>query len=319
MKLSIAIATHNEEENIIRTLESVYDWVDEIVIVDGDSTDNTIEIIKKFDKDRKIKGYKESNPAMFHINKQKAIERCTGEWILQLDADEVVSPELKKEVLGVIASDQRERGNLKGIASSQAPRNDDVVAYRIPRLNYFLGKPLRKGGQYPDYTLRLYKNGVAKFPCKDVHEQVDVRRTEIPRKVEGSPQNQTQLRERDFSVASLTRNDKEIVGYLKAPLLHYPYKTFTDYLTKWIRYCELEADILYKKNIKPSWKNFFLYILVYPDWWFVKTFIRNRGYVDGFPGFIFSVFSALRYRVIYTMLVERHIRAKGSFIPIKSG
>lgn len=273
MKLSVAIATHNEEDNITRTLKSVYDWVDEIVIVDGESTDKTVELIKQFEEtllrqgsggQSKIQIFRESNQVMFHINKQKAIERCTGEWILQLDADEVVSDELKKEIQSVI-------------------EKPSEIAYWIPRLNYFLGKPLTKGGQYPDYTIRLYKNGVARFPCRDVHEQVEI-------------------------AAPTTRNDKAFIGHLKSNLLHYPYKTFDDYLTKWMRYCDLEAQILFDKKFPLTLHNFFLHIFVYPDWWFVKTYVRNRGYVDGFAGFVFSLFSALRYRVIYVKLYERYHR-----------
>src|SRR3989338_5984051 len=74
MSLSVAIVVHNEEKNIIRCLESVYDWVDEIVIVDGDSTDNTVKLIKKQDTKNKIQTIKAQNVEMFHLNKQKALE-----------------------------------------------------------------------------------------------------------------------------------------------------------------------------------------------------------------------------------------------------
>ena len=123
---------------------------------------------------------------MFHINKQKALEKCKGDWILQLDADEVVSEELAREIKIVI--EERNvvipakagiHGSPIGVGDDKTIlQNDKFVAYWIPRLNYFLGKPLRKGGQYPDHTIRLYRNGKAKFPCKSVHEQVEVRRTE---------------------------------------------------------------------------------------------------------------------------------------------
>jgi len=96
MKLSLCIATFNEEENIHYPLDSAYDLVDEVVIVDGGSTDKTIEKTRSYGK--KVRVFIEKNPAMFHINKQKAIERAKGEWILQLDADEALSKELKKEI-----------------------------------------------------------------------------------------------------------------------------------------------------------------------------------------------------------------------------
>ena len=96
MRLSLCIATYNEEKNIHYSLDSAYDLVDEVIIVAGGSTDKTVEIAKSYG--RKVKLFKEDNPQMFHINKQKAIERARGEWILQLDADEALSEELREEI-----------------------------------------------------------------------------------------------------------------------------------------------------------------------------------------------------------------------------
>ena len=109
MKLSVAIATFNEEENLGSCLDSVKDWVDEIVVVDGSSTDKTVEIAKKYG----AKVIVRENPPIFHINKQKAIDACRGKWILQLDADERVSPELKEEILEVVKSKTKFKKILK--------------------------------------------------------------------------------------------------------------------------------------------------------------------------------------------------------------
>ena len=97
-KLSIALATYNEEENLARCLDSIKDIADEIIIVDGTSIDKTVEIAKKY----KAKVTVTTNPKNFHINKQKAIDQATGDWILQLDADETISPELKEEIKEII-------------------------------------------------------------------------------------------------------------------------------------------------------------------------------------------------------------------------
>ncbi|MGB4966369.1 MAG: glycosyltransferase family 2 protein [Microgenomates group bacterium] len=260
MKLSVALAIFNEESTITRCIESVYDIADEIIVIDGGSTDETLAILKKLDEGSrtksgmtKIKVFHEENPPMFHINKQKALEKCTGDWILQLDADEVVSAELAKEISSILSG-------------TSVP-----LAFWIPRLNYFLGKPLRKGGQYPDPTIRLYKNGVAHFPCKTVHEQVAI-------------------------------NGE--VGWLKNDLLHYPYETFSSYIHKWTRYSMLEAEENFKKGIRPSFWNACKYGIMYPSVWFLKTYFRHRGYVDGFAGFIFSLFSSLRYWIEYIRLYE---------------
>jgi glycosyltransferase involved in cell wall biosynthesis len=335
--LSIAIATFNEEKNIIRCLKSVYDWVDEIIVVDGTSTDKTVEIIKKFDQRQKIKIYLEDNPPMFHINKQKAIDRCTKEWILQLDADEVVSEELRREIAqllncSIADKTKRQKNNLPGLTQLRKIRTWQVnargetatanVAYWLPRLNFFLGKPLKKGGQYPDYTLRLYRKGVAKFPCKSVHEQVEIisnSKFKIPACAEASagrqnsklsPQmrdpaqaGQLKIKNLDIKNSLEIRNLKLEIGYLKSPLLHYPYPTFEEYLNKWGRYTSLEAENLKKQGFKPSFFNFIKYFFILPKIWFFKTYFRQLGFLDGFPGFVFSLFSAIRYWGIYIKTV----------------
>lgn len=245
--LSVVLATYNEEKNIGECLEGVKQLADEIVIVDGTSSDKTVEIAKKYGA--KIK--KTSNKQNFHINKQMAIDMATCDWILQLDADEKVSDELKKEITSVLSS------------------NLEANGYWIPRKNWFLGRFLMKGGQYPDYTLRLYRRGKGKLPQKDVHEQAVV--------------------------------DGE-VGYLKGALLHYPYKSFMVYLAKWNRYNNLAATQLKEMENKNFFSKVILaveYLFTNPIFWFIKTYIRHKGFMDLWPGFVFSFFSSLRFPVSY--------------------
>lgn len=248
MKISVAIATFNEEENIGPCLETVKDWVDEIVIVDGESTDKTREIAKKYG----AKVIVTTNKPIFHINKQMAIDACQGDWILQLDADERVTPELEEEILEAI----------------KLPYN----GFWIPRRNFFLGRYLKKGGQYPDYTLRLYKKGKGRLPCKTVHEQA---------KVKGK------------------------VGYLKNDLLHLADPTFSRYLMRFDRYTSLVADEMEKNKVKLGLLSFLNYWFVKPFKWFILTYFRHKGFIDGFPGFVFSGFSSLRFNVGYIKYWER--------------
>lgn len=249
-KISIAIATYNEEKNLGPCLDSVKNWVDEIIIVDGTSTDKTVAIARKCTSKVIIR----ENPPIFHINKQKAIEAATGDWILQLDADERVTSELRDEILKVVKS----RTEFNG--------------FWLPRRNFFLGTYLKKGGQYPDYTLRLYKKGKGKLPCKSVHEQAEV---------EGK------------------------VGFLKSDLLHIADPTFSRYLLRFDRYTSLIADELEEKKTGLNFFSALNYMLIKPKWWFLLTFFRHRGYVDGFPGFVFSLFSGLRFMVGYIKYWER--------------
>lgn len=148
-KISVCLATFNEEKNIKDCLESVK-WADEIVIVDGRSTDKTVEIAKKYTSKIIVR----ENPLMFHINKQKAFEAATGDWILYLDADERVTPALKKEIIS----------NIQHQASS-------VNGFWIPRKNIIFGKWMKHTGWWPDHQLRLFRRGKAHLPCKSVHEQ----------------------------------------------------------------------------------------------------------------------------------------------------
>jgi len=292
-RLSVCIATHNEEKNIATCLKSVYDLADEIVLVDGESTDKTVDIAKKFGP--KVKVFKTGNKAMFHINKQLSLEKATGEWILQLDADEVVSEELRREI-GEITNDKSTASNAADanyptspqvLGASLGASNSNLklaqpLAYWMPRLNYFLGAPLRKGGQYPDYTLRFYKNGVAHFPCKSVHEQVEI-----------------QVKSQKSKVKS-----NEEIGYLKSDLLHYPYPNFEAYLEKWARYSKLEAQLSLGEFRFSLW-SFLEYFVIKPKAWFFWTYFRHKAFVDGVPGFVFSLFSALRFPLIYIFAYEQ--------------
>lgn len=252
-KISVVLAVFNEEENLKHCLDSIRNLAWEIVIVDGGSTDKTLEIAKDFG----ARLLKTDNPPIFHINKNKAIDAALGDWILQLDADEVVTEELKKEIKEV------------------TKQKKDFNGFWIPRRNFFLGRFLKKGGQYPDYTLRLYKKNKGRLPAKDVHEQAVV---------EGE------------------------VGYLKADLLHFRDKTFTKYLEGFNRYTDLMALQLETKDLKNNFFSILNFLFLKPFFWFIKAYFRHLGFMDGFPGFIFALFSSLRFPVSYIKYRINHTK-----------
>jgi len=279
MKLSLCLATHNEEANLPACLESVKDLVDEMVIVDGSSKDKTVEIAKKYNARIIIT----DNPPMFHINKQKALDAAKGEWILQLDADERVSPGLGAEIRAIIAMSEKKREEYETNLSDKklftrhqtiiekeqgkvGEKNGEYAAFFLPRLNYFLGTYLRHGGVYPDGAIRLVKKGKAHFPCKDVHEVM---------KVDGK------------------------VGWLQNPLLHYDSPTFKRYLERNHRYITMMVSQFKKENLPKNLTNFFDYVFVKPFIWFFSTQIRHKGILDGWQGVVFSFFSALRFPRAY--------------------
>lgn len=248
-KLSVVLAVFNEEGNLDSCLDSIKELAWEIVIVDGGSTDKTLEIAKKFN----AKVMQTENLLNFHINKNKAINLAKGDWILQLDADEVVTQDLAEEIKETLSK----KGNING--------------YWIPRRNFFLGKFLKKGGQYPDYTLRLYKKGKGRLPGNDVHEQAIV---------EGE------------------------VGYLKNDLLHLRDKNFSIYIHRFNRYTTLLSTQWNEAGVTINAVSFISYFFIKPLYWFIKSYLRHRGYVDGFSGFVFSLFSSLRFPVTLIKLWE---------------
>jgi glycosyltransferase involved in cell wall biosynthesis len=152
-RLSVAIITRNEEANIRRTLESVK-WADEIVVVDSGSTDGTVAICREY-TDKVI----HQDWLGFSRQKNLAIERTTGDWVLSLDADEPVEPALAEEIRRILS------------------RPDALDGYRIPRKTFFLGKQVRYGGWYPDHNLRLFRRGKGRFEDRVVHEAIKVQGT----------------------------------------------------------------------------------------------------------------------------------------------
>lgn len=249
-KLSVVLATFNEEENIKDCLDSVRNLADEIVVVDGSSIDKTRTIAQKMG----AQVYTVPNVAIFHKNKQVAVDKAKGEWILQLDADERVDEDLRLEI------------------KTEVNRKDNPYSgYYLPRKNWFLGRFLTKGGQYPDYVIRLFKRGKGRFPAKTVHEQIEI---------DGK------------------------VGHLTNPLIHLADPTFSRYLIRFNRYTSLDAELLRGQHQRPTvWFGLQSFV-VKPIHWFLLTFVRHKGFIDGLPGFIFSLMSALRFPVIFCKLWE---------------
>lgn len=149
-KITVAIITKNEERNIRDCLESVK-WADEIVVVDNGSTDHTLSICKQYGARIFQEGWKG-----YSGQKNSAIEKAGNEWVLNLDADERVSPELRQEMQKCLEE------------------NQGVDGYWIPRKNFFLGRWIRYCGWYPDLNLRLFRRSRGRFGERAVHERVEV-------------------------------------------------------------------------------------------------------------------------------------------------
>jgi len=278
--LSVVLATRNEEANIGNCLKAVKDIADEIIIYDESSTDDTVTIATKLG----AKVYKTKHEPNFHITKNKAIRKAKSDWILQLDADEFVNTKLKKEISNLLNS------KTFGFDSWQSPLKSKLSqifpfmlskpkklhkpasAYYLLRKNFFLNRYLLHAGQYPDPVIRLFQRGKAILPAKNVHEQMLV-------------QGRT--------------------GYLNnGHLNHNATPKFNHYLKRENAYSSLHAQDLYKQRIKITPLNTLNYLFIKPFSTFISLYIRYRGFLDGFPGFVFSLYSGFHHAFSYMKLWE---------------
>ncbi|PIP85532.1 hypothetical protein COW83_03705 [Candidatus Collierbacteria bacterium CG22_combo_CG10-13_8_21_14_all_43_12] len=276
--LSVTMASYNNEDCIADCLNSVKNWVDEIIVVDGTSTDKTAEIAKKMGAKVLIR---ENNP-VFHIQKNIANQEAKSDWILQLDTDERVTSQMKKEILDLL------EGKYFGYDSWLSPLksslnkiikifpepnklNQPAAAYWLPRKNFFLTRYQKHAGQYPDPVIRLFQRGKAELPAKDVHEQMIVH---------------------------------GVTGWLVSDLDHYATPNFSRYLLREDRYSGLKATQMKAAGIKINFFNTLNYLFFKPLGTFFSLYIRYRGFLDGFPGFVFSLYSGLHHAFSYMKLWE---------------
>lgn len=251
-QLSVVLAIYNEAHNLARCLESVASIADEIIVVDGKSTDDSIAIARSF----KAKIISTSNKANFHINKQQAIDAAKGQLILQLDADEAVSQPLAKFISQI---------------KTQPSKYQGISAWWLIRKNYFLGHWLKKGGQYPDPVIRLFWQGKAQLPQKDVHEQMKV---------------------------------KGIIGWADGHLDHFSTPTLTEYARKMNVYTSFKAGQLATEKVQINFPNLLKYFLYLPLLTFFSLLFRHKGILDGWAGILFAGLSSAHFPLQYLKLWE---------------
>lgn len=153
MSISVVISTHNRSKSLQRCLHSVSSFADEIIVVDSGSTDDTVSVAKSVTQNV----YSRPNNVMLNVNKNYGFSKATKEWILNLDDDEAVTPELAREIKAIVKS-----------------QSSSVVGYWISRKNIIFGKWIRHGLWWPDRQLRLFRRGKGRFAEKHVHEYISV-------------------------------------------------------------------------------------------------------------------------------------------------
>jgi len=244
-QLSAIVITKNEAANIGACLDSLA-FCDERIVVDCGSTDETMQIARG--KGARVEHHEWRG---FGPQKNFALSLAGGTWVLSIDADERVPPELAASIKAAIA-----RG--------------DADAWEFPRLNSFCGRPMRHSGWYPDYVLRLFRRGTAKFDDVIVHERVICQGR---------------------------------VKRLPAPLIHYPVRKLEDALSRVDRYSTASAQAIVTAGRKVS----FLTGIGHGLYSFLRTYILRAGFLDGAEGFLLAVANAegSYYRYMKAWLAAR--------------
>ncbi len=247
MRLSVVVIARNEEQVIARCLESVR-FADELIVLDGGSTDRTVEICEG------LGARVEHAPDWpgFGPQKNRALALATGDWVLSIDADEWLSPELAAEVQALAGG-------------------GDAAAYALPRLSSFCGRFIRHSGWWPDYVVRLFRRGSARFSDDAVHERLIV---------DGR------------------------IERLNGLLMHESIRDLEDALAKVDRYSSAGAAMLYREGRRATLAT----AIVRGGWTFVRTYLLRAGFLDGREGFMVAIYAAENtfHKYLKLMLLRRH-------------
>jgi glycosyltransferase involved in cell wall biosynthesis len=268
MNVSVVIITFNEEANIGRTLASVQplvaDGKGEIIVVDSGSTDRTVEIAKSCGAKVFVEEWKG-----YAAQKNSAIDKATGDWILSLDADEELELQLQQAMLELFDSlarlsalDQK-AGNPSPSGADANPETGTTVGTDfdglwLPRKNEFLGRWIRHGGFWPDPKMRLFRRGKGRFENRSVHE--------------------------DVQMSGTTRTIQ------RGAILHHSYPTLSDYIDHMNRYSSLGAEMVVAKG---KTRFSFINIVLRPIFTFVYNYAFRLGFLDGREGLLLHLYHAV--------------------------
>jgi len=246
--ISVVLITRDEAARIRRCLESVR-WADEIVVVDQHSTDGTAAICREYG----ARVVTRDMLAGFGDQKNFALAQATRPWILSLDADEEVTPALRREIETAVAAPGAHAG------------------FRMPRLTSYLGRFIRHCGWYPSPVLRLARRGRARFTDALVHEEL---------LVDGP------------------------IGDLGADLLHRSYDSLADHVRKLLVYTAYDARMLERRGERVRGLGALWRLALKPPAVFVRKYVAQGGFREGWHGFVLSAMAALVVLVNYVRLAE---------------
>ena len=288
VKLSVVLITCNEEANLARTLESVRPLVregqGEVIVVDSGSTDRTVDIAKSYGARVFVETWKG-----YAAQKNSAIEKATGDWILSLDADEELDEHLQSAITTALENLERVE-TLRGqpdahpfmmrdaqaeLAGGIDVKGDQTVAgIWIRRKNEFLGQWIKHGGFWPDPKLRLFRRGCGRFEDRAVHETLQV------------------------SGATATLK--------QGALLHHSYPTVSDYIAHMNRYSSLGAEMAVAEG-RTGFS--VLNIAVRPLVTFIYNYFFRLGFLDGRKGLLLhlchAVYVSWKYAKVWELAHAR--------------
>lgn len=245
IKISGVIITFNEEQNIVRCIDSLQGIVDEVVVIDSYSEDKTKELVLSKGVtfiEHKFHGHIEQ--------KNFALSQCNSDYVLSLDADEAISEELKIEIL-------------------QVKNNCNQDAYSMPRLSNYCGKWIRHCGWYPDKKIRLFNRKKGVWGGTNPHDKV-------------------------------VMQDPKKVGYLKGDILHYTMNSIEDHIKQLNSFTSIGAQTAYREGKRSN----LLYIIFSPILKFFKSYFLQKGFLDGYYGFIICSISSFASFIKYVKLKE---------------
>jgi len=298
VQLSVVIITYNEEANIGRTLASVAplvrDGQGEIIVVDSGSTDRTVEIARQHGAKVFIEAWKG-----YAAQKNSAIEKACGDWILSLDADEEAETRLVEELQNFLFPSpealrhqsarlqrlkqfkylysRRTWNQMRARAQQDGNPEGYFVAFAgfwIRRRNFFLGRWIKHGGFCPDPKLRLFRRGTAQFENRAVHEDV---------RLEGG-----------------------VTGELKGALIHHSYPTLTDFIEHMNRYSSLGAEMTGPRGF------ILIDIVLRPAATFLYNYVLRLGFLDGREGLLLHLYHAAYVSWKYAKAWELKSRSRES-------
>jgi len=270
--ISVVIITHNEEANLSRTLTSVMPLVvngqGEVVVVDSGSADRTQEIANSHGAKVFVEEWKG-----YAAQKNSAIEKASGDWILSLDADEEVEPSLAEAISATLDSLGRVRrlsqqadahpfmvqaANAEMGKYLDGNASPSLSGLWVSRKNQFLGRWIKHGGFWPDPKLRLFRRGAGKFEDRSVHETVQL--------------------------------NGETTRIRQGALIHHSYPTLAEYIDHMNRYSSLGAEMVVNSGRQ---NRAFVNIVFRPLLTFLYNYVFRLGFLDGREGFLLHVYHSI--------------------------